>query len=276
MIFPKLRYCGLFFAFLTQNALAQTVSVQPLVKGLHDAVAIDVTTAGEIFLVEAGRHRLLKLSSEGLRLDSLGVAGSGDYQFDGPTDVDATNGLKIYVADPHNNRIQLFDRRLQFLGGLTRSEQARLDFDPYRIGVSNSGETFAWLAQSNTVVRIGLLGKVDLEIGPLQRYGVASVDDLLLTSKYLFVADAHKGAIHRFGLQGEYQQFLMNFGNILALASHGDQVVVLKSDELVICDDRGLQETVIPLPVKAYVDMRIWGGEAYLLTRSALYSLRLP
>lgn len=263
----------LFFAHAAQ---AQSISVQTLVKGLQDAVALDVTTSGEIFVVEAGRHRVLKLSAEGVRLDSLGAVGSGDYQFDGPTDIDATNGLKIYVADPHNNRVQVYDRRLQHLGALTRPGQDGLVFDPYRVAVTNRGETMAWLAQSNTVVRFGMLGKVDLEIGPLQRYGVASVNALLLTGKHLFVADGHKGALHRFGLEGEYEQYLMNFGNVVALAAHGNQVVALKSDELLICNDRGLPETAIPVPVKAYVDLKIWGGEAFLLTSSALYAVRLP
>ena len=102
---------------LASTTDAQHGTSRTVLKGLSDAVAIDVSPAGELFVLESGRSRLLKVSPTE-HGDSLGNRGSGDYQFDRPAGLDVTNGMKIPVSDPSNRRIQTFDRRNQFLGGI--------------------------------------------------------------------------------------------------------------------------------------------------------------
>lgn len=245
-------------------------------RGLVEASGLDITPAGDIYILESGRNRVLKLNTDGIRTDSLGAAGGGDYQFDKPTGIDVTNGMKIYVADPNNNRVQLFDRRAQNLGSLKLQGNDNRDFDPKRVRVNSSGDVLAWTARKNTIVQFGHTGRAELEIGPLQQHGVGSVEDILVTSRAIFIADAQNGVLHRFGLNGEYQQFLAGFDNVVALASHGNQVVALSASEIILCNESGVPETRISVQVKSYVDFKIWGGEAFLLTSSNLYAVRLP
>jgi DNA-binding beta-propeller fold protein YncE len=65
--------------------------------------------------VDQGRTRIAKFSPDGQVLRTWGSKGNGDGQFDDPTSVavDATN--KVYVADPRNSRIQVFDSDGKFL-----------------------------------------------------------------------------------------------------------------------------------------------------------------
>ena len=58
----------------------------------------------------------MKFSPDGQVLTVWGSEGSGDGQFDGPTSVavDPTTN-KVYVADPLNKRIQIFDSDGKFL-----------------------------------------------------------------------------------------------------------------------------------------------------------------
>ena len=58
----------------------------------------------------------MKFSSDGQVLRTWGSKGNGDGQFDDPTSVavDTTNN-RVYVADPINLRIQVFDSDGKFL-----------------------------------------------------------------------------------------------------------------------------------------------------------------
>ena len=60
--------------------------------------------------------RIVKFSPDGHVLSNWGSKGSGDGQFNDPTSVavDSTSG-KVYVADPTNKRIQVFDQNGKFL-----------------------------------------------------------------------------------------------------------------------------------------------------------------
>ena len=69
-----------------------------------------------IYVVDSGRNRIVKFSPDGQVLASWGSEGSGDGQFRGLSSVavDSINS-KVYVADPLNSRIQLFDSNGKFL-----------------------------------------------------------------------------------------------------------------------------------------------------------------
>src|SRR5262249_45879083 len=69
-----------------------------------------------IYGVDQGRTRIVKFSLDGQVLTTWGSSGSGDGQFNDHTSVavDPTTN-KVYVADPRNRRIQVFDPNGKFL-----------------------------------------------------------------------------------------------------------------------------------------------------------------
>ena len=66
--------------------------------------------------MDQGRTRVVKFSPDGQVLTVWGSKGTGDGQFDDPASVavDPTAN-KVYVADPRNKRIQVFDSDGKFL-----------------------------------------------------------------------------------------------------------------------------------------------------------------
>lgn len=261
---------------LASVSLAQLDASRTVLKGLSDAVAIDISPAGDIFILESGRNRMLKITTDGTRLDSLGNRGSGDYQFDRPTGLDVTNGMKIYVADPSNRRILSFDRRNQFLGAITHGSDRNLPFDPHKVRVNLRGDVVAWMPSEGTFVRFGKQGRVDIEIGPVQRFGIGMISDYLINNRHMFVLDGMAGQLHRFSVDGEYQQLMSGFTGAIAMAHHGEQLLVLTPGYILVCSANGRIEFMFEIAVRQYVGIRVWGGEAYLLTSAHLFAVRLP
>ena len=69
-----------------------------------------------MYVVDQGRTRIVKFGPDGRVLTVWGSKGNGDGQFDDHTSVAVdpkTN--KVYVADPINRRIQIFDSNGRFI-----------------------------------------------------------------------------------------------------------------------------------------------------------------
>jgi DNA-binding beta-propeller fold protein YncE len=84
--------------------------------GFYGPRRIAIGPDDSVYVVDQGRTRIAKLNAEGRVLTVWGSKGSGDGQFDDPTSVaidPKTN--KVYVADPINRRIQIFDSNGKFL-----------------------------------------------------------------------------------------------------------------------------------------------------------------
>jgi DNA-binding beta-propeller fold protein YncE len=84
--------------------------------GFYGPRKIAIGPDDAIYVVDQGRTRIVKFGPDGQVLATWGSKGSGDGQFDDPTSVavDAKTNT-IYVADPRNKRIQVFDANGKFL-----------------------------------------------------------------------------------------------------------------------------------------------------------------
>ena len=84
--------------------------------GFYGPRRIAIGPDDSIYVVDQGHNRIVKFSPDGEVLASWGSKGNGDGEFNDPTSVavdPATN--KIYVADPRNKRIQVFDSAGKFV-----------------------------------------------------------------------------------------------------------------------------------------------------------------
>jgi DNA-binding beta-propeller fold protein YncE len=84
--------------------------------GFYGPRRIAIGPDNSIYVVDQGRTRVVKFAPNGEMLTVWGSKGSGDGQFDDPASVavDPTAN-KVYVADPRNKRIQVFDSEGTFL-----------------------------------------------------------------------------------------------------------------------------------------------------------------
>ena len=175
-------------------------------SGLQNPTSFHATQ-NEIFIVEQGEDRVLKLDLEGNLLDSYGNKGSGDYQFNRPLDVDATNGLKIYVSDTRNNRIQVFDKRWQLLSsisGYSASNQNQR-IEPKWLGVTKLGHLIFLNKRSGYLVKMDEHGTF-LDEMPVPKE-VKEVSKMKVIGDSIFILDNEARVIHQLSDSGFYETF---------------------------------------------------------------------
>lgn len=189
---------------------------QVIYSGLQNASSIYATT-NHLFVVESGKNRILKLDHNGKLIETLGGLGTGDYQFDTPIDIDATNGLKIYISDYRNGRIQVFDRRFQFLTTITGQTAFgdRLRIKPTQLVVNNFGELFYYDEASKSISKHDENGNF---VGSFELPSGFEVGNIKLYNDQLELIDRKNGKaqlMSQNGVLGQGFPFAPDFPEIL-------------------------------------------------------------
>lgn len=179
------------------------------------------------------------ISSDGVRSDSLGARGSGDYRFNEPVSVDATNGLKIYVADQNNERIQLFDRRFQFLSTISADKiDGTNRFNPSQLQVSNSGDLYVYDSDRHVVYIFDPFGNYSREID-LRNFRIGSRIHMKAVSSLLLILDQDAGVVHKFSADGGYMNFIGGFSEAMKIHGTQSDIWALYADRVVRFSTQG-------------------------------------
>ena len=127
--------------------------------GFYGPRRIAIGPDGSVYVVDQGHSRVAKLSPDGQALAVWGSKGNADGKFDDPTSV-AVNPMtnKVYVADPRNKRIQIFDQNGKFLSKWSVPEWGEpVGFEDLVID-SQAGRLYASSAHLNGVFIFDLNG----------------------------------------------------------------------------------------------------------------------
>lgn len=270
-IFPILLF---FLSVFLSESPDSNSTLSPLGGGLDGATSISIIPSGEIYITERIRHRFLVLNSAGLRIDSVGSQGRNDYRFDSPVSINATNGLKIYIADQNNNRVQLFDRRHQYLSSFTSEKLERQNrFKPTLLTVSPSNELFVYDPDQFLIYKFDSNGNYSRELN-LRQYNVRNVSQLKMSGSVLLLYDNRDGLLHRFQSDGGYLNFIAGFDNAIAIYGAENHIWALFEDRVEKFTHRGASVAAFPFQetISNVTDLSIFGNTAYILTSNQLYT----
>jgi len=268
----------LLFLFPGLLQAQEKLPLKLLFSGLEGAVAIDRSPMGELFILEADRHRILKTDSLGKSIERFGSRGDGLQQFDQPSDIEVTNGMRLYVADPGNQRIQLLDRRFNHVASMSFEGARTQRSTPLRatkIAVSKEGYLFAYNAVDHTIYRFDSYGRPDPAFNLELSATVTELNTFHLSANTLWVADPEQAVIHRYSLTGQYLNFVGGFDHLIAMEDTPDAAWLLTRQTLLRCDLSLKHCQSLSLPEKDYIDLAIVGPRIYLLTSQSLYTLTL-
>lgn len=261
---------SIFLAVTSLSAVAQKVDT--LYTNLKNPSSFIIVNDA-IYILESGNHRVLKLDLNGNLIEKYGNRGGGNYQFDNPISIASSNGLKIFVSDPGNNRIQVFDKRWQYLSSIAGNEkfQSENEITPTYLAVNKLGEIVFYDAKSKS------LAKYDEDGAYLDRIpipsDIKSVSGIQLSGDKVFVLDKKSGLVHRLSGNGFYETFypakyangFYSLDGLLFFAQKGsiDQIDAQKKTNII---DLGKETTIRSFKV---VDKLV-----YILTLDQL--VRLP
>ncbi len=185
----------------TLSAQQKSTSPEILFTNLKKPTSLYVTQE-HIYVAESGRNRVIKLNLLGDIIDTVGGLGTGDYQLDTPISVHATNGLKIYVSDNRNNRIQIYDKRFQYLTSLKRYPWARSSrpIRPTHLVVNNLAELFFYDQDSKSIISVNDNGvKLDEFQIPTE---IREVSDMQAVGRNLYILDLKSKQYHVLAYNG--------------------------------------------------------------------------
>ena len=159
--------------------------------GFYGPRRIAIGPDESIYVVDQGRTRIVKFNPDGQVLATWGSGGSSDGQFADHTSVavDPTTN-KVYVADPINRRIQVFDSTGRFLtkwpvpewGQPVGFEDVAIDFD--------TGRLYASSAHMNTILVFDLQGNKVGTLAPTPPETLEGPSGLALATDKLFVLNS--------------------------------------------------------------------------------------
>ncbi len=256
-----------------QSYSLQAQSLQEIYSGLENATSLYVTQ-NEIYVVEQGKNRLLKLDHTGKLLETIGGKGSGNYQFSKPIDVDATNGLKVFVTDYNNRRVQVFDKRGQYLSSIAGKDTFgnTRRYNPTQVSVNGLGEVF-FVDESENYIR-----RFDLDSNLLDEFKIPSeiesVDEMNVTSREILILDKKSATIHRLALNGSYQGFYLAEG-VQAFYARS-QVTWKAYSGYVEVENSSKQIKKIQLDSEVMArDLKVTDNFVYLLTEKELFRISI-
>ena len=169
--------------------------------GFYGPRRIAIGPDDSVYVVDQGHTRIVKFSLDGQVLASWGSSGNSDGQFNDPTSVavDPTTN-KVYVADPRNKRIQVFDSNGKFLTKWLIPEWGRpAGFEDVAID-SKMGRLYASSANIDAVLIFDLNGTRTGTLTPKPPDKLEGPSALALANRKLYVLNMHGSRVTAIGL----------------------------------------------------------------------------
>lgn len=161
------RIYMLFLLFgLLSNIFPQIEPPYVEIGKFKDARAFSISPSGFIFVADEAANEIIKLDTLGKIQYTIGGYGWSASSFDNPSDIFAST-LNVYVADKNNDRIQIFDKDLNFLSQFKTNDRSEEQLFRYPIGVfvSNQGDLFILDSDNSRLLKYNLRGEFLFTIG---------------------------------------------------------------------------------------------------------------
>ena len=179
-IFKSLYFIFCLFALFVatsvaqQSKLSQPIYLYTLVGDstsaiqLKHAKALSVDLSGSIYVCDTGNHRILKFGNDGTLVKIVGGFGWDKEQFYNPYDIHASSALDIFVADYDNQRIERYDKDLNYISSLYSNENWDESFQfgyPKSVATSIHGELFIIDGENIRLLKFNSFGEPEMSFG---------------------------------------------------------------------------------------------------------------
>ena len=281
----KFKHYLSILLFTTVNyILPQAIVYSGQIGSFTNAKSFSINSLGYIYISDVSSNEIIKLDTLGKVIKSIGGYGWNESSFDFPVDVFATP-LNIYVADKNNNRIQLFDKDLNFISFFSTqdTDDDRIKFRyPLSSAVSSQGYIFILDSDNKRILKFNSRWEYQTSIGSYDAGSFALENPkhfiitndakiLVVDSKYLFLFDQFGNGIKKIQLPFEPE----NINSTFRIVSIND-----KSQISFFSDSDSESPNFNPTTFKPKLgddleDSIIYNSKLYLLTKSSIYIYKI-
>jgi hypothetical protein len=163
----KIVFISIIFLLLNPLSLPQQFNYERSFGKFKNATAFYINAAGVVFVTDDITDAVYQLDTLGNVFLSIGGYGWEIDAFDDPVDIFA-DPLKVLVTDRNNNRIQRFDKNLNFIFEF-KTENNDIEAERFRYPLSaapsNLGDVFILDSDNIRIVKFDLFGNYIQDIG---------------------------------------------------------------------------------------------------------------
>jgi len=139
------------------------------VVSFANATAFTVDPRGNRYVLDAIQNVVVKINSSGAPVRSVGGYGWSDLSLDQPRDINAPNGLDVYIADYGNHRIVRYDHNLNFVSTIPPGSAPEGKDPPFRyprsVAVSRLGALYIIDGDNGRIVKYSNENAIDQSFG---------------------------------------------------------------------------------------------------------------
>ncbi|MBN1465548.1 NHL repeat-containing protein [candidate division KSB1 bacterium] len=203
-------------------------------------LGVSADAQGNIYVTDTGNNRLQKFTPYGELISFIGGFGWSKEQFQYPVDLFVYNSLDIFIADYNNNRIERYDKDLNWLASYLSSENwsTRMQFlFPISVCLSLHGDFFIVDAENDRVVKLNAAFEPELSFGDYDwGQGVLQEASHVYVGKndnvYVTDSGAHKILVYDY-----YGNFMFDIGAEELLSPKG--LYVDDQEQIFVADAKG-------------------------------------
>ncbi len=269
MVFTALLILFSFSIHLSQN-LIESKKIGEFQKASN----LVYLSEGYFFISDENENSIIKIDTLGNIQKVIGGFGWENSTFDFPSDLFFAS-LNLFVCDKNNNRIQIFDRFLNFLYQINSDEYL---IYPQSCAISAQGDLFVLDSDNKRILKYDMFGKLISEIGyftngefslenPSKIEVNGNSDLFVLEENSLLVFDLFGTGKAKISLKANFTN-INSFDNILIISNEKEVILLdISSRKMQSLEFTDLNSTITDAIL---IDKNLW-----VLTENSLHQFKI-
>ncbi len=167
MIMRLFLYLITYLLIFPGQNFSQDYVITGQIGKFYSAASFTINPGGFIFVSDSKTNEITKLDTLGKAVRNIGGYGWSNSAFDDPANIYA-NTLSVYICDKNNDRVQIFDKDLNFLSAFSNSNSDNTKYSfayPTCAATSSQGDFFILDSDNNRIIKYDLNGNFRTLIG---------------------------------------------------------------------------------------------------------------